>query len=233
MANHEPDRTGPAPGSPDDGPAARTIEFLDRCRHRMEHLAEPAPTTHRADATAGAAALATAIDRARQAPPKAFEATWLPVLDSIDLLTAPEPTDPDEPADANEPADADEPADAVDPIVALRAELVTLAPDLPWVPTHRATDGGTELALAPLDRMLDLGDTIVGLMYVGPNATYPLHQHPPQELYLTIAGHGRWRYGGNEERQAVGPDRTLYNHPGDLHTAEAGALPVVALYVLW
>ncbi len=152
----------------------------------------------------GAEALGLAIDRAR---PLAYEPTRLPVLDSLGSL------------------DTDEP---------LAAELAEVAPDLRWVPTPRADDGGTELALAPLNDLFDLGSTIVGLMYVGPGATYPLHHHPPQELYLTIAGTGRWRFGGNADFRPIGPDRTLYNHPGDPHSAIAGPTsPVVALYVLW
>lgn len=208
MANPEPDKTGPV-DTPGAGSAAtRTLRFLDRCRNQME-LAEPAATTERDDVTAGATALAAAIERASGSEPRVVEPSWLPVLDSIDGL------------------------DRTEPAGGLTGDLLALAPELTWIPTHRATDGGTELALAPLDQMLDLGDTIVGLMYVGPNATYPLHRHPPQELYLTIAGKGRWRYGGNDHHEVVGPNQTLYNHPGDLHTAQAGPLPVVALYVLW
>ncbi len=187
----------------------RTIRFLRRCQRRLSEVA--------ADdrAVEGTAALGNAIDRAADAGPIEGEApSWLPVLDSLPEL-------------------AEVGAETGLTAVGLTDDLIALAPDLSWVPTHRATDGGTELALAPLDRVIELGDTIVGLMYVGPGATYPLHQHPPQELYLTIAGEGRWRYGGNDHFESVGPDRTLYNHPGDLHSAVAGPLPVVALYVLW
>ncbi len=185
-------------------PAERTRRFLSRCSLRLADVADSE------QAREGTRALTAAIEHAGTAEPPQFEPSWLPVLDSTTALVAdPEPTSE------------------------LVLDLVDLAPALPWVPTHRATDGGTELALAPLDRVLDLGDTIVGLMYVGPGATYPLHHHPPQELYLTIAGHGRWRSGGNEGFEPVEPDRTLYNHPGDLHSAQAGPLPVVALYVLW
>ena len=120
-----------------------------------------------------------------------------------------------------------------DPTAGLVADLIEVAPDLPWCPTPRSNDEGTALALAPLDRAFDLGDTIVGLMYVGPEATYPLHRHPPQELYLTITGTGRWRYGGADGFAPIGPNVTVYNRPGDLHSAIAGPEPLVALYVLW
>lgn len=120
----------------------------------------------------------------------------------------------------------------VDP-TPLGRRFVEVAPLLPWMPTHRADDGGVDLALAPLDRVCDVGDLTVGIMYVRPGRQYPLHQHPPHELYLTIAGHAEWRFGGHPEFRPVGPDTVIYNHPGDLHSAIAGVTPLVAFYVLW
>ena len=121
----------------------------------------------------------------------------------------------------------------------LAAELAAVTPLLPWVPTFRATDGGTEFALALFDKMRDLGGVTAGLMWVGPGCQYPLHHHPPQELYLTLTGRARFRWGGAEELRPVEPDMTLYNHPDDWHTSIAegtpddGGAPFVALYVTW
>ena len=134
-----------------------------------------------------------------------FEPAWLP---SLDTVTAVDDTD-------------------------LALAFVEVAPLLPWVPTFRSTDDGHDFALAPLTSVRDLGDLNVGLMYVRPGAQYPLHQHPPQELYLTLSGQARWRYGGNTDFRSLGPKATLYNHPNDLHSAIAGETPLVALYVLW
>lgn len=181
------------------------VDFLDRCHRVMTTLAGDLPAT--APERGGVQALAAAVGGAA---PVEFEPTWVPVLDTIGGLRRQGPA-----------------ADLVD-------RFSTLVRDLPWIPTYRAADGGTELALAPLDRALDLGDTTIGLMYIGPGRTYPLHRHPPQELYLTIAGTGRWRYGGRAEPEEVGPSRLLYNHPDDLHTATAhDDHPLLALYVLW
>ena len=116
----------------------------------------------------------------------------------------------------------------------LAADLVAVTPLLPWVPTFRATDGGTEFALALFDQMRDLGGLTAGLMWVGPGRQYPLHHHPPQELYLTLTGAARFRWGGAEELRPVEPDQTLYNHPDDWHTSIAGPdAPFVALYLTW
>lgn len=139
------------------------------------------------------------------ARPRPFERAWLPVLDSVEQLT---------------------PGPLVD-------RFVELAPRLNWIPTPRAVDEGHQLALAPLQEMVDLDLVAIGLMYVGPGCTYPLHHHRPQELYLTIAGSGRWRYGGHDDFEPVGPLQTLYNHPDDLHSAISDHDPLLALYVLW
>lgn len=180
-------------------------DFLRRCHSALDGVTGDRPAE--APERQGAKALTAALDAATA---REYEPTWLPVLDTIGRLSGPPPA------------------------TGLIDRFTALAPHLPWTPTHRADDGGTELALAPLDRALDLGSTIIGLMYVGPAATYPLHQHRPQELYLTIAGTGRWRYGGAEGHRTVEPLRALYNHPEDLHSATAGDDdPLLALYVLW
>ncbi len=155
------------------------------------------------DHTAGAGALADALE---QSQPRSFDAGWLPALDdTIDLVD-------------------DEP---------LAQSFVELAPLLPWTATKRATDDGADFALSPLNKVRDFGEVMVGIMYVRPGKQYPLHNHSPQELYLTISGQAEWRFGGHEHFQPMGPGRTLYNHPNDLHSAIAGPTPLVALYVLW
>lgn len=137
--------------------------------------------------------------------PLAFEPRWLDALDTVH---------------------------SVDPSP-LGRRFVDVAPLLPWTPTQRATDGGVDLALAPLERVRDMGDLTVGIMYVRPGRQYPLHQHPPHELYLTIAGRADWRFGGHHGFRSIGPASTIYNRPGDLHSAIAGDTPLVAFYVLW
>ena len=84
-----------------------------------------------------------------------------------------------------------------------------------------------------LSKAFELPNLEAGVMYVDQGCTYPLHNHPPQEMYLTISGSARWRYGGAETLTEVEPDTTLYNHPLDFHTVEAGETPLVAMYVLW
>ena len=183
----------------------RIANFISACSRAMvERAVEPKHVE-------GAAALA---DRMAASTPHAFDPSWLPSLDTINLVQA----------------DADR---GFTETTDLARDFVAVAPLLPWVPTMRATDGGTDFALAPLNDVRDFGDAIVGLMYVRPDTQYPLHQHPPQELYLIISGTAEWRFGGHEDLRELRPGDLLYNNPDDLHTVTAWVSPVVALYVLW
>ena len=112
-------------------------------------------------------------------------------------------------------------------------ECAAIAPSLRWVQSHRWDDEGNDRALCVLSDAFELPGLEVGIMYVDQNCSYPVHNHPPQELYLTISGSARWRYGGAEKLVEVKPETTLYNHPSDIHTVEAGDTPLVAMYVLW
>lgn len=106
-------------------------------------------------------------------------------------------------------------------------------PELSWVPSTRLDDAGTEAGLAPLNDVRTLPGTQCGLMLLRPHGTYPLHSHPPQELYLPISGAGQWRFGGSTEFRPLGPDELVYNHPNDVHSVVAGDEPLLALYILW
>ncbi len=137
--------------------------------------------------------------------PLTYEPTWLPALDTITSVDG----------------------------TALGTLFVELAPHLPWEPTTRAEDGGTDFAFVEIDQVRTMDGVRAGLMYIRPGRLYPLHSHPPHEVYLTIAGTAQWRYGGHDDHRSVGPDATIYNHPNDDHSVIAGETPLVALYVLW
>jgi len=136
---------------------------------------------------------------------KSYTATTLPVLDSL-------------------PQANDTP---------LAQQLQCIAHELLWIPSPRSSDQGSQMALCPINKMLDLGDVVAGLLYLDSGYSYPEHQHPPQELYLILSGHADWRYGGSSGYVPVAPGKALYNHPMVLHGIKAGATPLLALYVLW
>lgn len=110
--------------------------------------------------------------------------------------------------------------------------LLALGPALPWKPA-RQDPTGKDRALLSINDMFDLGPLIAGFVLVRPDSFYPLHEHPPQELYLTIEGTGEWRFGGNDDTHAVPPGHVFYNPPATLHEQRNGPATNVSLYVLW
>ena len=107
------------------------------------------------------------------------------------------------------------------------------AAEVSWIASPRTTDGGRDVALAPINDVRELGTLICGLLLVAPGAAYPEHAHPPQEIYLPIAGDGRWRYGGESSYRPLSADALVYNNPDDVHSVIAGDEPLLALYILW
>lgn len=122
--------------------------------------------------------------------------------------------------------------DAIDSTPISRA-VQEAAPHLSWTPSPRTHDEGNDVALAPINNVRDLGSLTCGLMLLAPGAVYPEHAHGPQEIYLSIAGGGSWRHGGDPSYRTLGNDELVYNHPRDVHSTVAGDAPVLALYILW
>lgn len=114
----------------------------------------------------------------------------------------------------------------------LGQRLLALAPLLPWIPA-RQDPTGADRALLSINDMFALGPIIAGFVLVRPQSFYPLHQHPPQELYLTVEGTAEWRFGGAEETVLVPPGQVFYNPPGVLHEQRNGHSTNIAMYVLW
>lgn len=153
---------------------------------------------------AGAKALVSALSDAVHTPHR-YEAGWLPALDTVDQVGG----------------------------SGLADAFVDVAPLLPW---RQASQAGTDLgqvAVSPLDLVVDVDPLRLGLMYLAPGAQTALHHHPPQEAYLLLSGQSQWRYGGNSEFRTIDSPAAIYNHPDDLHAAIAGDRPLVSMFVLW
>lgn len=117
--------------------------------------------------------------------------------------------------------------------VASPHDLQQLFAALRWEPTMRSDDGGRDYGLAVLTDVLGLSTTQAGIMVVGDDRQYPIHQHAPAEVYLVLHGVGRWRSGGSEEYVGVEPGAIVVNKRRDVHSVIADQGPVAALYVLW
>jgi len=119
------------------------------------------------------------------------------------------------------------------PDSALCAALREAAPHLRWTASPRVSDPGDTVALSLVNETVDLGDVAVGILALGPNAEYPVHHHPPSEVYLVLTGDADWRHGGAEGFSSVRAGSTLSNNPNDLHAVRAGTDPLFALWVLF
>lgn len=153
-----------------------------------------------------------------------LDAGWRTFIDALDGATPRER----EPASVPLTDCFDRLADA--PLV---ASFLAARPEISWIPSPRTRDGGVDRALAPINDVRELGDVVCGLMLIGPGRDYPEHAHVPQEIYLPIAGSGRWRYGGNPDYRDLDDDTLVYNPPRVRHAARAGDDPLLAIYVLW
>ena len=114
----------------------------------------------------------------------------------------------------------------------LRDALLALTGELPWRPSHRVDDEGAAVALLDFGEVLDLGALTVGAMAVGPHAEYPVHDHPPLEMYLVLGGTAAWRHGGATEYVDRHAGDLVVNHPNDRHGVRTADDALLAVYVL-
>lgn len=126
----------------------------------------------------------------------------------------------------------DIPPDDAEGIDGLLRDLLTLAPSLPWRPSTRTGDGGTDVALVDLMECLDVPLAGAGIMLLGNHIGYPEHQHPPEELYLILSGRRRWRFGGSDRYVLTEPGQVLSNSSNDLHGVEPGEDLLLAFWIL-
>ncbi len=115
----------------------------------------------------------------------------------------------------------------------LTTSLLDLSDSLPWIPSPRVDDGGTNVGLVLLDHCVELDGLQAGLTVVGPHSDYPEHDHPPAEVYLVLGGEAEWRFGGSTQRVTVGAGGVVHNNPHDRHIMVTNDQPTVAIWFLW
>lgn len=73
-------------------------------------------------------------------------------------------------------------------------------------------------------------DLWIGATVMAPGVTYVDHDHPPEEVYLSLAPGAWW----NEEMDWTDPGArgVIYNRPGIRHAMRSGAGPFLALWFL-
>ena len=76
----------------------------------------------------------------------------------------------------------------------------------------------------------DRADIWIGATVMAPHITYVDHDHPPEEVYLSLAP-GEW-WNAEMDWTDPGMDGLIYNPPGILHAMRSGAQPFLALWFL-
>jgi hypothetical protein len=65
---------------------------------------------------------------------------------------------------------------------------------------------------------------------MAPNTDYPVHRHPPEEIYLALSEGEWWKEKTGWFAPGVGG--TVHNAPSALHAMRSGARPLFALWAL-
>lgn len=111
--------------------------------------------------------------------------------------------------------------------------FAALAPQLHWAPKGTAGEGGEA---SPMNTMLlgpggieERDDLWIGASLMTPHTQYPVHSHPPEEVYLSLTP-GEW---WNETMDWRDPgEGVIHNPPGIRHSMRAGAQPLLAIWLL-
>lgn len=123
-------------------------------------------------------------------------------------------------------------------LAALADAVAALAPLLHWRQSNNAHNTASPGFPEGHANALILGVTgleiqhrfAIGLSLVAPQVAYPMHSHPPEELYLLLS-RGDFRHN-NEGWLALGAGQTFHNTPGIIHSMRAGQMPLVAIWLM-
>jgi mannose-6-phosphate isomerase-like protein (cupin superfamily) len=73
-------------------------------------------------------------------------------------------------------------------------------------------------------------DVWVGVSLMAPNTSYPVHHHPPEEVYLVLSEGEWWNDADGWFKPGFG--RTVYHRPDQRHAMRSGGEPLLALWAL-
>lgn len=112
--------------------------------------------------------------------------------------------------------------------------LEALLPRIPWKASQGYDDktfseNHANAVLVGKGGIEERADYTIGISLAAPRISYPMHNHPPEELYLTLAG-GEFRHG-EEGWTTVATGQTFYNTPGIIHAMRAIDDPLLAIWI--
>ena len=126
---------------------------------------------------------------------------------------------------------------AVAPMPGLADAFAALQPRLSWWRRKLANPADSRFYNGHANAMLigpggleERDDVMNGVTLMAPHVLYPVHDHPPEEVYLPLTS-GHWWNAGMDWNEP-GPGGTIYNPPGIAHAMRSGAKPLLALWLL-
>jgi Dimethlysulfonioproprionate lyase len=126
--------------------------------------------------------------------------------------------------------------EALSPATPLLELFRAIEPGLAWY--RRKGDAGDDKFRACHANAMLVGpgglesreDLWVGVTLMAPNTDYPVHHHPPEEVYLVLSESEWWKEESGWFKPGSGG--TVYNAPNALHAMRSGAKPLLALWAL-
>jgi hypothetical protein len=120
---------------------------------------------------------------------------------------------------------------------ALARAFAALEGQLIWTRRRQSTpadgdfwDGHANAMILGPGGLEDRADLWVGATVMAPGLRYTDHDHPPEEVYLSLTP-GEWWNSGMDWTDP-GPRGAIYNPPGIAHAMRSGAGPFLALWFL-
>lgn len=130
-----------------------------------------------------------------------------------------------------------EAASAGAPMPELAAAFAAIEPQLSWWRRNTADpsdtafyNGHANASIIGPGGLEERDDVRVGVSLMAPQVLYPVHEHPPEEVYLSFTS-GEWWNTGLDWNEP-GSGGTIYNPPGIAHAMRSGAKPLLALWLL-
>lgn len=124
------------------------------------------------------------------------------------------------------------------PIPQLATALAELAPDLCWRRRTGAEaqarvffDGHANALLIGPEGLETRDDVWIGISLMAPHVRYPDHRHPPEEVYVSLAGGSWWKQGEAWHRPGAGG--LVHNEPNVMHAMTTDDEPLLSIWCLW
>ncbi|MFK7859658.1 MAG: dimethylsulfonioproprionate lyase family protein [Granulosicoccus sp.] len=115
--------------------------------------------------------------------------------------------------------------------------MEALAPSLKWWLRPDASQIGEPFASGHANATVigrggleEREDVWVGISLLAPDINYPVHHHPPEEVYLVLSP-GEWQQD-NGDWHEPGVGGIVYNPPDILHAMRSGSRPLLATWCL-